>query len=119
MHQFLVADDPVLLTARLDVNDERRVLIANNIESLLAVREKTAKEAWVTLSAERCTAEKLERLKHVLREHAGACPVKLLLKNAALSETILSLPQEISVEPSSELCNQIEQLFGEPVMSFR
>lgn len=119
VHGILVAEDPVLVTARLDVSDERRILIAQSIESAIALRDRTAKEAIVVLQADSCSKTQLEQLKTLLSQHRGKLPVKLVFRRAAHSETVVALPDELRVEPSELLCNKVEQLFGEPVLSFR
>jgi len=115
----LAADVPVLISGKLDVTDERRVVIANAIESAIELRDKSAKEALVVVDSERCSGQKLNQLKKLLAEHRGRCPVKLIVRASAHSETIISLPAELQVEPSESLCNRVEELFGSPVMSFR
>jgi DNA polymerase III subunit alpha len=115
----LVAEDPVLVTGKLDVSDERRILVATNIESAIALRDRTAKEAVLVVHSENCSTAQLARLRELFVSHPGNCPVKLVFRKLAHSETMVSLPKEIKVEPSEKLCNLVEQLFGEPVMSFR
>ena len=115
----LVADDPVLVTGKLDITDERRTIIGNTIQSAIELRDKSAKEAVVLLDLERCTDHKLNQLKRVLAEHRGKCPVKLVLRASKHSETVISLPKELQIEPSEALCNRVEELFGAPVLTFR
>lgn len=115
----LTSEDPVLVTGRLDVSDERMIIVASNIESAITLRDKTAREAFVRLDSRKIGGDKLERLKEVLGQHKGECLVKLVVVQSEKSETVITLPSEISVSPSEELVNRVEQLFGEPVMTFR
>lgn len=117
VYEILTSDEPVLITARLDVSDERRILIASNIESAIAIRDRNATEAVIKLSYGSVTKKKLEDLKKLLSEHQGECTVKLILRRPVHSETVIALPSRIA--PSETLCNKIEQMFGEPVMTFR
>ena len=119
VHQLLSGEDPVLVSGRLDVSDERVTLVANSIESAITMRDRTAKEAIVKIRAERASPERLGELKRLLSGHRGECPVKVVLQLPEHSETVISLPPELKVEPSERLCNQVEALFGEPVMTFR
>ena len=84
----------------------------------IAVRDKTAKEAIVVVDSESCSGVQLKKLKKLLLDNKGTCPVKIVVKKHAHSETVLVLPSEVKVEPSESLCNKIEQLFGHPVLSF-
>ncbi|MFN8392639.1 MAG: DNA polymerase III subunit alpha [Bdellovibrionota bacterium] len=117
VQQALTAEDPVIVGARLDVNDDRRTLIANAIESAIARRDRNATEALIRLSIAKCSEDKLEELKSVLRQHQGECPVKLIFRRPDHSETTIALP--VRVAPSESLSNRVEQLFGEPVVTFR
>lgn len=119
VQKILNSEDPILVTGRLDISDERRTLIANKIDSAIALRDRSAKEAVVMLLADHCSEDKLADLRELLRAHKGECPVKLVVKRPAHSETVLTLPKDVKITPSEQLCDQVEQLFGEPVMTFR
>ncbi|HQH26784.1 MAG TPA: DNA polymerase III subunit alpha, partial [Oligoflexia bacterium] len=45
--EMLNSQDPVLVSGRLDVSDERRTIIANSVESAIACRDRAAKEALI------------------------------------------------------------------------
>lgn len=128
----LAGDDPVILTGRLDIGEERSVLVANSIDSAIAIRDKNATEALISIEesltmedpeARERQTKKLQQtllnLKKVLLEFKGECPVRLILKQPEHSECIVQLPPAMKVTPSEELCNKVEQLFGRPVVSFR
>jgi DNA polymerase-3 subunit alpha len=117
--ELLASDEPVLVTAKLDVSDERVQLIANKIESAIELRDKTAKEAFLVLKTSYCSPAKLAALKSLFETHAGECPVKLVFQRLKHSETVLMLPDTIKIAPSEGLSNRVEQLFGEPVLHFR
>ena len=119
VHAVLASEDPVLVTGRLDVSDERRTVVANVIESAIALRDQNAKEAIVSVESSVATPDRLESLKRLFSEHRGECPVRLVLRQPKHSETIVALPPEVRVAPSEDLCNRVEELFGSPVLSFR
>lgn len=126
----LAGDDPVIVSGRLDVGEERSVVVASTIESAIALRDKNATEAIVTIvepyvpSAD-VAADQLRRfnaqlgkLKSALLEYKGDCAVKIVIRQTGHSETTIVLPT-IKVTPSEALCNRVEQIFGRPVVSFR
>ena len=116
---LLSSDDPVLISARIDVTDERRVLVANSIESVIAKRNTEANEALVLMKSSQVSDSKLAELKSLLLEHKGRIPVRLVIRQAQHSETVVKLPNNYMIEPSEKLSNGIEEIFGEPVMIFR
>ena len=128
----LSGDDPVIITGRLDIGEERSVVVANSIDSAIAIRDKNAAEALISIEESITTddpamreqqAKKfhqtLQSLKKALTEFKGECPVRLILKQPDHSESIIQLPHALKVAPSEALCNRIEQIFGKPVVSFR
>ncbi|MCB0353897.1 MAG: hypothetical protein KDD64_10245, partial [Bdellovibrionales bacterium] len=118
---LMVADDPVIVTGRLDVSEERVNLIVESMESLLEYRDKNASRGLLTLEEGDRVDGKLERLKSILAEHSGTCPVQLQLLVSG-SQVSLGLRNEqkdpVCVSVSEELCDEVEQLFGRPVLSF-
>ncbi len=117
--QLLNSDDPVIITGKLDINEDRCTLIVNTMESAISIREKTAKEAYIKIDENKFSEKRLDELKNILGRHSGGCQVKLVICKADHSEVVISLPQEIKISPSEMFCNTVEQLFGEPVVSFR
>ena len=109
----------MIVNARLDVTEDRRVLIAQNIDSAIALRDKSATEAMIAIDMSSVSSRQLERLKSVLGEFKGECAVKLLMRQPNHSEVVLALPPVVRVAPSEALCNRVEELFGVPVVTFR
>lgn len=119
---LLVADDPVLATGKADVTDERCVFIVENLESLIEIRDKRATQGILVLSAEDRVDEKVSKeLCSIFSNHPGKCPVRMRGPLFGEERVITLRDQDkraICVNPSEELCDEIEQLFGHPVLSF-
>jgi len=116
--ELLQSEDPVMLSGRLDVGDERVVLMVNSAEALISIRDNSATEALITLKSNSASPKGLEKLRKVLLEYAGECKVRLKVQKEE-SEVILALPSEVKVAASEELCIELEKLFGEHVLSFK
>ncbi|RIL11899.1 MAG: DNA polymerase III subunit alpha, partial [Proteobacteria bacterium] len=118
---ILVADDPVLISGRLDIGEERCTLIANKIESLIALRDRNATQGLIQLSESDNFESNLDQLLSLLRKYGGNCPVKVKVRISD-SEISLALKDRkqspVCVAPSEHLCDEVEQLFGRPVLSF-
>ncbi len=117
VHAVLQSEDPILVTGRVDVSDERRIVVASEITSAIQIRDNRAKEAWLVLETTKGSLEKLDKLREVFGKYRGECPVKLIVRNPRHSDTVLSLKDRVA--PSELLSNSIEELFGEPVLKFR
>lgn len=117
----IAADDPVLVTGKADVSDERANLIVEKIESLIAMRDKNATQGFLLLAEEDDIANHMPRLQGVFQKHPGTCPlkVKLMLKTGEVSLVLRDgVNAPVCVMPSESLCDEVEQIVGRPAMAF-
>lgn len=118
---LIVADDPVVITGRPDVTNERCNVIAEKIESLLAVRDKTATHGLLNLKMEDHLESRMKKLLDIFGRHIGNCPIKVLIDVDGSEVSMLLKDQReapVRVMPSENLSDEIEQVFGRPVLSF-
>lgn len=118
---LLAADEPVLVSARLDVSEERMTLIVEKIESLLSLRDRNATLGLLHLGANDNVEERMPHILSVFQRYTGNCPVKvrMFIEGAEVSVTLKDHRQApVCVSPSERLCDEIEQIFGRPVLSF-
>lgn len=119
VQEILSSEEPLMLKGRVDSSDERCVFILQSAEPLSAIRDSQASEALIKLSTDSDHSERIIELKKVLNKYKGNCRVTILVKKPLHSETFLKLPSEMSIEPSEDLCNELERIFGENVLSYR
>ena len=55
-------------------------------------------------------------LRQTLSQHRGKCRVSLHLQVPGKGAAILALPDQYRVDPSPELMDQVNALFGHPVV---
>ena len=118
---ILAADDPIIVSAKADVNNERCTLIVDKMESLIALRDKKATHAVIRLNEKDDLNEKVKKLVDVFSSYSGSCPVKAFVDSdeGRLSITLRdAASRPVCIQPSEELCDMVEQLFGRPVLSF-
>ncbi|MBX7144979.1 MAG: hypothetical protein K1X79_11045, partial [Oligoflexia bacterium] len=118
---ILAADDPVICSGRANVSEERCTFIVNKVESLVALRDRSATQGLLMLTGNDNFEDRLDALLSVLQKHAGACPVKVKVEidDAEVSLVLRDRSQAtVAVAPSEALCEEVEQLFGRPVLSF-
>lgn len=118
---LMIADEPLVATGRVDVADERVTFIVESMESLFSCREKTASAGELRISAAEATEERLERLTKLFADHAGTCPVRLVLENEA-GDVVFQLrdkqENQILINISEDVCDAVEEVFGRPALSF-
>lgn len=119
VQDILVADEPVMVQGRLDVTADRRVLIAENFEPLLRMRDRSATQGVIEVREQECTEEKLRQLVDLFQKHPGKCPVKMMIDAVPFPiELRDSRASIVCVAPQEILCDAVERLFGRPVLSF-
>lgn len=118
---LLGGDNPVVITGRADVSDERAVLIANKVESLTEVRDSRATHGVLTLRGSDDFEARMQPLIQLLGKHTGNCPVKVRIEMQTADVSLVLRDQQnvpVKVMPSESLCDEVEQLFGRPVLTF-
>jgi hypothetical protein len=71
------------------------------------------------LKGNECGEDALRKLQDLTRKYPGTCPVKIRLSEVPYPlELKDSRDKPVCVAPSEALCEQVEQLFGRPVLSF-
>lgn len=119
VHELLHKEEPVLVRGRLDAGDERCTFIVQQVQALSELRDNSASEAVIKISTKRVNKEKIKNLKKLLSKFKGNCKVTIMVEKPLHSEVLLSLPSTNWVRPSEDLCNELERLFGENVLSFK
>jgi DNA polymerase-3 subunit alpha len=115
----LHADQPVCLSGSLDVDEDRCQIIANEVVPLESVATNEVRQVHIQVPSDVATKEDMVALKDVLRQHLGNCQTFLHLMRPDYSETIIALPQDLSVSPTRAMLVAVERLFGSGVASFR
>jgi len=118
---MLVADEPVMAKGRLDVRDERATFIVEGLESLIDLRDRNARHGVLTFRDDDPFEEKLDLLVEIFQRYHGTCPIKVNLHLNGERVTVALRDQKqapVCVQPSEDLCDEIEQIFGKPVLSF-
>ncbi|MCB0317379.1 MAG: DNA polymerase III subunit alpha, partial [Bdellovibrionales bacterium] len=118
---LIVADDPVLVSGKADITEERCSLVIDSMESLIELRDKSASEGVLVINGEQQVEDKIDQLQEIFKLHAGRCPVKARAKTKT-GEVFIELrysdKDPVLVDPSEELCDKVEQVFGRPVLFF-
>ncbi|RMD84211.1 MAG: DNA polymerase III subunit alpha [Candidatus Dadabacteria bacterium] len=117
--EIIAGDDPVVVSGKLDVGDERRVLVADKVESLIEIRDKNARMGVIEVTQSECMEEKIIKLRDLLSKHKGNCPIKIKVRDLSVTALLRdSKSAPICIEPSEDVCDSVERLFGRPVLTF-
>ncbi len=110
------SDQPLMIKGTVD-KDERGVKVkASRIEPLNQAARSMTNRLRLKVEAPGLTREQLVLLRQTLSQHRGKCRVSLHLKVPGKGAAILALPDQYRVDPSPELMDQVNALFGQPVV---
>jgi DNA polymerase-3 subunit alpha len=74
---LLGGNDPLCLSGRLDVSEERCQIIADDIVRLEDARVRSIREVQILIRAKEFSRQDMERLGQILARHPGPCPTYL------------------------------------------
>jgi DNA polymerase-3 subunit alpha len=121
----LRSGDPVLVTGKVsfpvtDEPDEERepTLLVDGAEPLADAVMRATRAVSIRLDAERTERAELEKLRALLVESPGPCPVELVLALPGGSEAVLDLA-ETRVTPNDSVLAGLERMFGDSVAELR
>jgi DNA polymerase-3 subunit alpha len=121
IQHLIVPDEPVMVTGRADVTEERCVLVIDKMESLIQLRDRSATQGFLMLTANDDIEQRMPAVQSIFRKYTGSCPVKVRLQLDDGEVSIVlrdSGNSPVCVGPSEALCEEVEQLFGRPVLTF-
>jgi DNA polymerase-3 subunit alpha len=121
VQNLIAADEPVLITGRAEVTPERCSLVVDTMESLIKLRDRNATQGFLLLNSKDNFEAKLPTVQMIFEKHSGTCPVKVRLKLETGEVSIVlrdGSNTPICVLPSEALCEEVEQIFGRPVLTF-
>ncbi|MBI3651475.1 MAG: hypothetical protein HY231_10690 [Acidobacteria bacterium] len=110
----LQEDAPILVRGRLEIDDGGAMsIIADEIQSLVNLRERTAKVMSMRFPVAAVKDDRLDQLYHLLDTHRGDCEIvfEVELEDGQLAR--IQPNQFVRVRVTPELTNSITQLMGE------
>jgi DNA polymerase-3 subunit alpha len=103
---LLENDAIVVVRGRLDLRDETPKVVCMEVRRP-ELADAGAQELRIALPLAQLTDAKVDRLRGVLREHPGQCPVLL-----HVGEKVLRLPAEFNVDSRNGLVGELKTLLG-------
>ncbi|MCB9676817.1 MAG: DNA polymerase III subunit alpha [Alphaproteobacteria bacterium] len=113
----VLAGEPVLVTGTVDTRREEPQIRVSSCEPLSEVRARTTGEVWFNVEKDELLADRLDPLKEILAGHRGGCRARLVVQDARW-EVELRLP-EYPIEPSAQMEERVNALFGRAVVTLR
>jgi len=119
-HRSLIDDDAALLIAgSVEISEDQRRLIAESLLPLEQAEERKAREVVIALTSIDLEVGAVERVRDLLRERPGPCPVFLEVTHHPSYRATLKAGSALKVSPSRELALAVEGILGKGSVRFR
>ena len=110
---LVTSDEPICVAGKLEVSEERCQIIADDVLSLAALRERSVREVRLRIGEGTLTAERALALDEMLKAHPGDVPASIeVMADGFVANVKLSRHR---VAPTEKLIDAVEKLFGERV----
>ncbi|MCA9571346.1 MAG: DNA polymerase III subunit alpha, partial [Myxococcales bacterium] len=113
----VLCGEPILVTGTVDTRGEELRLRAGSAEPLSEVRARTTGEVWIRVGKDELTERRVERLKEILVHHRGGCRTRLAIQH--VSWEVELRVDEYPIEPSAQMEERVNGLFGRQVVRLR
>jgi DNA polymerase-3 subunit alpha len=130
--EYFTSDQPIFITGHLSKDENAVKVIADKVYFLAEAREKLKallkqkkieekertkpKSILIVLQEDEVRREQLLRLKGVLSQHRGTCPVYFQLRPAG---TLISLPAHLRVKPTKAFITHVNTVLGYEAVQVR
>jgi DNA polymerase III subunit alpha len=116
----LTSEDPMVVTAKADVTEERCTIIVSGMTSLLEMRDKAATRGLLQLDTNDL-GNTFERLKDLFKANPGRCPLRVRYSNTDKDYIMVlryDTNEPVMVAASEHLCDKVEELLGRQALYF-
>ena len=107
----LQSDQPVLVRGKLETGAEGPKLLADSVELMAELRERTTREVHIDLLYAELSSARLAELDRLLRGVPGRCTTALHILRPDRSVTVLRAGAELSVAPDDRLVDGLARIF--------
>ena len=119
-HRSVIEEDAALLvTGTVEIDEDRRRIIAEAVLPLDQAEEKKAREVVLRVPAGDLEPKVMERVKALLRDRPGPCPVYVEVTRPSAFRATLRAAGALKVSPSRDLTLALEGLLGKGAVRFR
>lgn len=115
---LLTNDRPLIVQGRLQKEDGRLNVVADEVLTLQEARLKYTTAARVMLRADTVDRPGLTRLKKIFHRYHGPCQLTLTLHFDNRGEVDIDMPEEVTVIPDRQLSEEIKSVTGYDAISW-
>ncbi|MBW2659186.1 MAG: DNA polymerase III subunit alpha [Deltaproteobacteria bacterium] len=116
--EILSSSDPIIIQGVVQQDERGPKIIADSIDLLPEAREKYTESATIKLESAKLTRHQLEKVKKILYQHHGNCPVQLTLHFPNKGEVDVEVIRDLTVRPCRQLTDKVEEILDYKAVFF-
>ncbi len=109
---LLKGDEPLFLVGSAEIGDNSAKIIAQEIVTLGAVRQKNLRAVELMLAEKELTGELLEDLKDIVFRYPGNCRLLFKIVLSRKKKVVIEAHQQFNVLPCREFLDEIKTIIG-------
>ncbi len=108
--ECIAADNIVLISGQVDVNEETPKIIAEEVIPLKDIYSRKISAVQIELESQKMEDSRINRLKEIISRYKGACPVYLKVKYPDDYYATLQIGNNFSVFPGESFLSDLESI---------
>jgi len=116
--ELLNSEEALLVKGTLDVGEDACKILVNEVLSLKDVQERLTRMVHFRLTTPGLEERQLRSLREIMTRYHGDCEALIHLVVPNRSETVISLPEDLRLQASDQMMDDVEKLFGYNVVTF-
>ena len=117
--EILSSTEPLVIQGIVQQDERGSKIIADCIDLLPKAREKYTDSAKIALESTKLSRQRLEKVKKVLYQYHGSCPVLLTLHFPGKGEVDVEVIKDLTIRPCKELTDKVEEILDYRAISFQ
>jgi len=116
--EILSSTDPIIVQGTVQKDERGPKIIADSINSLQEAREKYTDSAKIKLEADKLSRQQMEKVKKILYQFHGSCPILLTLHFQGRGEVDIEVLKDLTIRPCRQLTDQVEEVLNYKAITF-
>ncbi|MEN8730056.1 MAG: DNA polymerase III subunit alpha [Desulfuromonadales bacterium] len=116
--ELLNSEEALLVKGTVDFGEDACKILVNEVLSLKDVQERLTRMVHFRLTTPGLEERQLRSLREIMTRYRGDCEALIHLVVPNRSETVISLPEDLRLQASDQMMDDVEKLFGYNVVTF-
>lgn len=115
---LLGSDHPVIVLGTIQQGERGVKIIAESIMPPIEAMEKFTQDAVIKIRADRASRQHFEKIKDLLYQHHGTCPVQMTLHFDGRGEVDIEILRDLTIKPNMDFYQKVNAILGYSAVNF-